>query len=311
MARNKIYGLIGYPVKHSLSALMHNAAFAHLGINAEYRLFEVKPEELISFLMEPDKEFEDVEGRSIRAGDISGFNITIPYKVRAREILEEKFSVDKLTKKEDLHYVRLSGAVNTIRRDKHMLRYWNTDAPGFLKSLDRDLKFKTSGRSVMLIGCGGAGRAIIAALTWKQRGIKKIYVNDINQAAIEAAEKHFSQFFYLKGKLEFIRDNSRISEKITSCQLLVNATPTGMKDADPSPIDKSLLHKELYVYDVVYNRKTQLIKDAQSLGLPAKAGDGMLLYQGVDAFALWLGKSLSVDTIDIMRGALNTALNKK
>ena len=91
----KIYGLIGYPVKHSLSPTIHNAAFKHLGINAEYRLFEVKSDELEAFLLKSDKTFNDTDGRSVRAGDVLGFNITIPHKVKAREILEREFPFDK------------------------------------------------------------------------------------------------------------------------------------------------------------------------------------------------------------------------
>lgn len=295
----QIYGLIGYPVAHSLSAIMHNAAFKHLNIDAEYRLFEVNPEGLEDFLL-----------KKIFSENIAGLNITIPHKVKAREILEKKFPFDNSKEQilEDEYYVKLSGAVNTVKRDGNKLEYWNTDADGFLKSLMEE--FKPYGKNVLLIGCGGAGRAVIAALGWKDYEVKKIYINDINNEAIDSARKHFSQFpqfrTFLDYKLEFVSAED-IPKTIQECQLLINASPVGMNPKDGSVIDKKLLHENLYIYDVVYNRKTQLIKDAESLRRPAKNGLGMLLYQGVDAFELWTGEPAPVA---IMRQALQEELKR-
>ena len=177
MANNvkKIYGVLGYPVKHSLSPVMHNAAFGHLKIDAEYKLFEVRPEALEDVLL-GNISIKDTEGNEVYAGDISGFNITIPHKIKAKELLEKKFPFDQnaVLINIDLYYVKLSGAVNTVKREANILRYWNTDAPGFLKSLEVDLEFEPKGKNALLIGCGGAGRAIIAALSWGNVGIKKI-----------------------------------------------------------------------------------------------------------------------------------------
>lgn len=296
----KLYGLIGYPVKHSLSPAMHNAAFQACGINAEYRLFEVKPHQLQDFLL--------------NRKEIEGFNITIPHKVKAREILEEKFPFDKnLTLIEpDRYYVRLSGAVNTVqRRNGKPECYWNTDADGFLKSLDKDLQFVAENKSILLIGCGGAGRAVIAALSWKNVGIKKIYVYDISQEAISSLKKHFLTLpqewkDIFSQKIEFI-SSQQIPEKIKDCQLLVNASPVGMKEGDPSVVNKNLLHKDLSVYDLVYNRDTELIQNAKELGLPATGGLGMLLYQGVAAWELWMKK---VAPVEVMRKALEEEFKK-
>ncbi len=312
MAENsspKIYGLIGYPVRHSFSPAMHNAAFKHLGINAEYRLFEVKPEELEDFLLKPDKVFKDTNGNSIRAGDVLGFNITIPHKVRAIEILGGPAGFIKDIHTERDHYVFLSGAINTIKRESGKWYYCNTDANGFLKSLKEDLGFDTKGKSVLLIGCGGAGRAVVASLTWGDAGIVRIYIFDTNREVVESTQKHFSRFSLLdltKRKLRFITAE-QIPDKIKECSLIVNASPVGMKDSDDSVIDKGLLHNKLSVYDVVYNRETQLIKDAKSKRLPAKGGEGMLLYQGAAAFEFWTGKRAPVD---IMRRALEEELKK-
>ena len=167
MSKLKVYGLIGYPVKHSLSPAMHNAAFKELNIDAEYRLFEVRPQDLEDFLL--------------KRNDIAGFNITIPHKVRAREILEEKFPFDKYSQdlQSNLLDVLISGAVNTVKRSGSKLEYWNTDAKGFIDSLTKDLDFdlnKGEYKNVIVFGCGGAGRAVICGLCWRQHRINKVYI---------------------------------------------------------------------------------------------------------------------------------------
>jgi len=302
-----IYGLIGFPVKHSLSAFMHNAAFKELGIDAEYRLFEVEPKNLKSFLLD-DIEVKDTTGKTFRARDIVGFNITIPHKVAVKETLEKEFpkKENKLIQINE-HYVKVSGAVNTVKREMGVLNYWNTDAPGFLRSLEEDLKFDPKNKNVLLIGCGGAGRAIAAALSWKNIELEKIFIYDISDRSIQSAREHFFKFDYVSEKIEFIQA-TELKDVIKKCQLLVNASGLGMKNGDGSPVDKELLHSGLSVYDIIYNRRTQLIQDASDLRLSCSNGLGMLLYQGVDAFELWIGKRAPVE---LMRQALLKASNNK
>ena len=280
---------------------MHNAAFRKLGIDAEYKLFEKTSEKLESFLTE-----------EVYALDLAGFNITIPHKIRAKEILEKKFPLKQENSliQENSYYVKLSGAVNTVKKTGQSLEYYNTDASGFRRSLSESLKFNPSGKEVLVIGCGGAGRAIIAALSWKKSGCKKIYIYDIDGQSIKSAKEHFlsnsPHANFLSDKLKFISGDD-LQEAIKKCSLLVNASPIGMKNPQDSPIDKSLLHKELSVYDVVYNRndKTQLIKDALARDLPVADGLEMLLYQGADAFNIWTGKQAP---IEVMRKALNKGI---
>jgi len=295
-----IYGVIGWPIKHSLSPAMHNAAFKELGIEAEYKLFEVRPEELEDFIL--------------KRKDVAGFNITIPHKIKAKEIIDKNFSknLDFDLIEKDLYYVKLTGAINTVKRSGNNLDYINTDAHGFLKALKENLEFDTKNKNALLIGCGGAGRAIIAALSWKQMQIRQIYVYEINKTQIDSINEHFSKLTIeqqriLKEKIEFI-SLEQLSAKIKTCQLLVNASPIGMKEEDASPIDKKLLHKGLFVYDVVYNRETQLVKDTKSLfgEKHASGGLGMLLYQGAHAFEFWTGK---IAPIEVMRKALRQALS--
>jgi len=284
-----IYGVIGWPIEHSLSPAMHNAAFEELGIDAEYRKFPVKPDQLEYFLL--------------NRKDVVGFNITVPHKIKAKEILYNDEAPSGV--QDDLHYVELCGAVNTVKRDGDELRYANTDVAGFLTSLEEDLRFSHTNKAVLLIGCGGAGRAVIAALGYGNASSRKIYIHDNNISVMKFTENFFSQFSYLKDKLEFIPDR-KIPGVIKDCQLLVNASGIGMREGDDTPvIDKALLHKGLSVFELVYNRETRLIKDAKSLGLPVTAGLGMLLYQGSHAFQFWTGKQAPVE---VMREALLRAL---
>ncbi len=281
-----IYGVIGCPIKHSLSPAMHNAAFKALGMDAGYRRFEVGPDELEDFLF--------------NRKDVVGFNVTVPHKVRAREILEGRFPSVQVTE------VQVSGAINTVKRCDNKLLYLNTDVYGFRKALTEDLRFEPEDKDVLLIGCGGAGRAIVAGLVWETGDVtvNRIHIYETSEEARISAMQHFSKFSCGE-KLEFISDRE-IPDVIGKSRLLVNAATVGMKEGDNrSVIDKDLLHKDLSVFDLVYNRETQLIKDARSLELPVVNGLGMLLYQGAHAFEFWTGKRAPVDA---MREALLQAL---
>jgi len=297
----QLYGLVGFPVAHSLSKKMQEAAFKDKEIDAEYKLFEVKPENLESFLTE--KAFEK---------GLAGFNITIPHKIRAREILEKNFPGGQESSRTQInsYYVKLTGAVNTVKVVGKRLEYFNTDASGFRRSLQESLKFDQNGKEILLIGCGGAGRAVIAALGWRNLGVKRIYIYDTNGQSINSAKEHFSNSphaDFLPDKLQFIQKDD-LEKVIKGCSLLVNASPIGMKNPKESPIDKNLLPQEgLNIFDVVYNKegKTQLIKDALARDLPVAGGLEMLLYQGADAFSIWTQQEAPIDE---MRKALNKGI---
>ena len=317
-ANNKrLYGLLGYPVAHSLSAVMHNAAFAALGIDAEYRLFEIKPEDLKEFLTNQilqNSSIKDIEGNSVATKDIYGFNITIPHKLRARHILEEKFPPRYDTKliHVDLYYVKISGAVNTVKKNGDKLEYYNTDAPGFLQSLENDLRFVTKDQKVFLMGCGGAGRAIIASLSWRQAQVNKIYILEVNNEAVASTKEYFSRLpnyyrRFCEDKLQFISEEEK-SEVIKDCSLLINATPVGMKNTDPCLVSEEMLRKDLFVYDVIYNPpETKLLAHAKKAGCGTSNGVGMLLNQGMLAFEIWTGQKAPVE---VMRKALREATSK-
>jgi len=301
-----LYGLIGYPVKHSLSPAMHNAAFKAAGISAEYRLFEITPEELEDFLFNPDKRVQDSEGNTHRAGDICGFNITIPHKVKAKEILiRHDYQAPSDYQQQDMMQCDVSGAINTVRRDPQGFSCFNTDVWGFMKSLEQDLQFSHAGQSVLLIGCGGAGRAVIAGLSSGPTPAEKIYIYDMSHAAVASAKKHFSRFRPVQQICKFI-NYDEIKEIIVRCRLLVNASPLGMHEEDAFPVAPVLLHKDLSVYDVIYTRQTSLVRYAKDKGLAAVDGRGMLAYQGARAWALWMHEP---EPCQLMREVLERELS--
>jgi len=302
-----IYGLIGYPVKHSFSPAMYNAAFKVLGINAEYRLFEIRSDDLEEFLLNPVHKFKDAQSDVFYAKDIVGFNITIPHKIRAKEILSKNSTFNN----DNPYYVELSGAINTVKRNNRGGSYWNTDSYGFESALYNILEFKPqSSDNALIIGCGGVGRVIISVLSRKGSGIEKIYIYDKSKDAEINAEKHFFRCFlkypHIKGKLEFITED-RIADVISQCKLLVNASPLGMREGDECPIPESLLHKDLFVYDVVYNRETRLVSSARRRCAASTGGLSMLLYQGTYALSLWVNKPAPVA---VMKNALEGELHK-
>ncbi len=281
MTPPKIYGLIGYPVKHSFSAIMHNATFKALGINAEYKLFEKRPEELGYFLHSLSKE------------NIYGLNVTIPYKEVVLKYLQWKSPEVKFT-----------DAVNVIIvKDKNYLEGWNTDGIGFHRHLTMDLKFNPLGKSVVVLGAGGAAKAIINQLA--RHGAKNITIYDIdNDKSLNLAAKINKEF----PKCNAIASDSIEKLDIKNADLLINATPIGMKGDDPCLVDPDSLHPSLLVYDLIYNPpETKILKLAKQKGAPISNGLGMLLYQGVRSFELWTGQKAPVE---VMRKALREATSK-
>ena len=280
----EIYGLVGYPLKHSLSPAMHNAAFKALDIDAEYRLFEIGLDSLEDFL--------------INRKDVAGFNVTVPYKVKAKNILARGLVAEKDLSEGEVAVSKTS-AINTVKREPE-LRIYNTDVLGFSKSLVEDLNFNKKEKKVLVLGSGGAGRAIIAGLSEEHNSVKKIYISELNKDTAINVKEHLLSIDIIKDRFEFIEE-SNISSIIKDCDLLVNATAVGMMDGDGAAIGLDLLHKDLSVYDVIYNRETALVKEARSLGLSVSNGLGMLLYQGVAAFEIFTGKDAPVS---VMREAL-------
>lgn len=263
MKSKRLYGLMGYPVWHSLSAFMHNAAFQTLDIDARYELFEVKPHELSDFLS------------SLSQRNIYGLNVTIPYKEKVLDFV----SLDK-----DSFYARRIQAVNTIVRTEDGCKGFNTDAPGFLQHLKE--QFEPDAKKAAVLGAGGAGRAVVYALAESKAKEIVIYDIDTNKAnkLVEMIKNSFREI-----DIQCVSSIEQLD--IKNKDLLVNATPVGMKDADPCLVNRTMLHKHLFVYDVIYNPpETKLLAQAKEAGAVTCNGLGMLLYQGMLSFEYWTGK---------------------
>jgi shikimate dehydrogenase len=269
--KSKITGIFGSPVRHTLSPAMHNAAFQHLGLDIVYVPFEVSPESLK----------KAVDG--IRGLGLLGVNVTIPHKENVMRFLDR---IDPLA--------RAMGSVNTIVNSGGMLTGHNTDARGFLKDLASN-NVKIKGETIIVIGAGGAGRAVSSALSFFGAG--KMMITDKDERKARALSGNIKNAEFVP----FADFTARISE----AKIMVNATPIGMHKGDPSPVEAMFLHKNLFVYDVVYNRKTRLLADAQKKGIRHSDGLGMLLHQGALAFELWTKRKAPVE---VMRKALRDAL---
>jgi len=272
----KIYGVLGYPARHSLSPLMHNRAFAALGIDAEYKIFEKKPQELGDFL------------RSLSGENIRGLNVTIPYKEAVLEYLKWKSPE-----------VNFTGAANTlIVKDKDYIEGWNTDGIGFYRHLMLDLKFDPGGKKTVILGAGGAAKAVTDQLARQE--VKTIVIYDVDKDKSSRLADKLSREF---PKTRAIAADSIDSLDIGSASLLINATPIGMKKGDSCLIGPEKLHPGLLVYDLIYNpAETELLKRAGQAGARASNGLGMLLYQGARSFELWTG--VKEAPVGIMKQAL-------
>ena len=274
MSSPKTFGLIGYPLKHSLSPLMHNAAFKRLKIKARYKVFPLEERQLKVFLS------------GLKKKNIFGFNVTIPHKEKVLEYVNGFISEG----------VRSVGAANTIVVDKDgKLKAYNTDYLGFIRHI-KELKLKP--KRIAIIGAGGAAKAVVFALI--KNKAQEICVYDIDKFRSLALINRFNKLFpdcSIKAVASI--DELALEQK----DLLVNASPVGMKDSDPLIINPAHLHKNIFVYDLIYNpAKTKLLKAAQDAGCGYYNGLGMLLYQGAEALELWLKPKKA--PVEVMRGAL-------
>ncbi len=269
--RTKVCGVIGDPIEHTMSPVMHNAAFKDKGVDYVYLPFRVRKEEL---------------GRAIegmRALNIRGLNVTIPHKVAVIPFLDElDYLADKI------------GAVNTIVNDNGVLRGYNTDATGFLQAL-LERGIEPEGESVVILGAGGASRAISFILA--ERGAHIVILNRLLE--LDWAEKlagRISQTFSREVEaLELNGENlARVLEK---AEILVNATSVGMSpDVNETPVTSDLLKPDLAVFDIVYNPiKTRLRREAEAVGATIISGLDMLVWQGALAFEKWTGQKAPVD----------------
>lgn len=257
----KQYGLIGYPLGHSLSAEMHNFAFKTLNIEAQYSRIELLPTELKQLPLY----FEN----------LSGVNVTIPYKENIITLLDE---LDESAQR--------VGAVNTIiKKDQRLIGY-NTDSYGFLQGLYHANQADKIHSKILIIGAGGAAKAVVAALFYQ--GAEDITLIN-RQFARQQDFSHYPITFKL-----FEEINS-----LAEYDLIVQTTPIGTVGyTQDYPIDLTTISSTACCYDLVYNPLiTPFLQQAQRQGATIINGLSMLVYQGAKAFELWTGQSMPTDTV--------------
>ncbi|HSD58075.1 MAG TPA: shikimate dehydrogenase [Methanotrichaceae archaeon] len=274
----KIYGVFGDPIEHSLSPVMQNAAFRALGMDACYLPFRVARERLK----------EAILGAS--AMGFGGLTLTSPLKEKALEIVQP----DELAK--------AIGAVNTVSFGVSFgseIRGHNTDGFGALLALENaGVKIRGRGRGtkVLLIGAGGAARAI--AYTLEREGAEISIANRSLQRAEELAGM-------VGGMGHSLCDLEKL---VKQSEVIINATSVGMKEGDSRLFPGGLLQSSHAVFDIVYNRETELLKDARAAGALALDGVMMLVYQGAKALEIWTGQKAPAD---VMEKAVREGLKKR
>jgi len=294
-AATRCCAVYGFPIRHSASPAMHNAAFAALGLNWRYLAFEVEPKNLRAA----------IEGA--KAMRFAGLNLTVPHKLLAMEMLD---ALDESAK--------MWGAVNTIRFEARdgkgqwqplchfseavpgeiRSQGFNTDADGIARSLREDLNLELAGAKVLLLGTGGAGQ--VTALRLAVEKVSELFLVDFVKAKAEAvAQEIRKRHPQVKVATGFPKG---------PVDLLLNATPLGLRAGDASPLEGAPfpLQQARAVYDMIYRpAETQLLKAAKAAGCKTANGLGMLLHQGAKAFEIWTGKPAP---LDVMRRALETAV---
>jgi shikimate dehydrogenase len=280
--KTQVCGIIGDPIEHSVSPAMHNAAFRAMGMDYTYVPFRVKREDLCQAI------------QGLRALNIRGLNVTLPHKVDVIRLLDE---IDPVA--ESL------GAVNTIVNEAGYLKGYNTDAAGFLKTLQAE-KIQPQNKNIVLLGAGGAARAIAFILA--DKGANLTILNRHPESAQDIAGRIFQLFRKKTGVLELNLEN--LKNAIFESDILVNATSVGMSPhIDESPVPERLLKAELVVFDIIYNpTPTRLLAESEKRGAKNISGLEMLVRQGAVAFELWTGRKAPVP---IMREAAASALTMK
>jgi len=267
-------GLIGYPLSHSLSPKLHEAAFSALSMQGDYRLYPVAPGE-IGRLTEM--------ASALRNGEVHGLNVTIPHKQTIMSLLDELTPSAKAI-----------GAVNTLYLRYSKLIGHNTDAPGFLADLAKFLRNSASGKKALVLGAGGAARAVVYALL-NDGWLVTLAVRRTDLAQARILMESFEPLAGARLLNLVLLEAGDLGRLGSGIQLIVNATPVGMvPETDFSPWPGRLPFPDgAAVYDLVYNpRQTRLVRDAQAAGLRATTGLGMLVEQAALSFACWTGREV-------------------
>lgn len=273
----ELIGLLATPIRHSKSPMMHNTAFEALGLDYAYLAFDIQPEQL-----------EDCV-KGLKALGAKGWNVSMPYKNSIIPLLDEVSQAS-----------RLCDSVNTVINRDGKLYGTVTDGTGYMMSL-KDRGFDIIGKKITVLGCGGAATAISiqAALD----GVKEISIFNAGDSFFPRAEENAKKIRENTDCVAHaypLEDTQRLREEIASSVLLANATNVGMGKLEGISLitDKTMLRPELICTDVIYTpEETAFLKLAREVGCPTMNGNGMVLYQGAEAFRLWTGHDMPIDAV--------------
>jgi shikimate dehydrogenase len=274
------FAVLGHPIGHSLSPVMHNASFQSLGLDAVYLAFDVEPSRLMNVL------------RAMGHMGFGGVNITVPLKQVAYE------GIDVCDRS-----ARVLGAVNTVQfLEEGEMKGYNTDGDGFIRAIEEAFSRKLTGLSVFVLGCGGAGRAV--AITCANQRARRIAVSDIES---ERATRVASEIASIDSDIEIEivpADTDSWNRACLTAELVVQSTPSGINRDAESLLGPHAFHEGQMVYDLIYMYpETAFMRAARQAGAQAANGLGMLLHQGAKAFTIWTGEHADIEA---MRRALES-----
>ena len=275
-AKTQLCAVIGNPIEHSLSPVIHNAAFGHLGLNYVYVAFRVR----------------DVSSAiaGIRGMRIRGLSVTIPHKVEVIKYVDE---IDEVADR--------IGSVNTIVNENNRLKGYTTDGTAAVRSLKEkgvDIKSKR----ILILGSGGAARAIAFTLIMKEK-LASLVIGGVIQKEVDKLVQDISSTKKISQAKGFIVNDESLEKWVQDVDILIQCTPVGMHPkTDNTPVPKRLLRSSLTIFDIIYNPlKTRLIRDAEEIGCVVVSGIDMFVYQAALQFELWTGKPAP---IKVMRETL-------
>ena len=281
----RLTGLLGYPLKNSRSPRMHNISFSALGLEYAYLAFEIEDGYLPGAL------------EAMKALHAQGFNVTMPHKQKVLQFLDE---VDPAA--------RLIGAVNTVYNDNGRLVGYNTDGKGFVKGLSEE-GFDLKGKRVVLVGAGGAGRAVGVQVALS--GIAEMTIFDVDQEKVtELLETIHEHITSVKAD-GAVYSEAAVVEAVRGADLLIDCTPLGMdkvvtnaEGKEENLIDQSIINfpeafrPDLFVAHIVYiPLETKLLKMAKAAGCKTMNGIPMMIWQGAEAFEIWTGHQMPVEVV--------------
>lgn len=264
-----LYGIVANPIKHSFSPMMHNTAFQSLGINDVYLAFEVEENKLEDYI------------QSVKTLGIKGFNVSMPYKLKIMNYLDELTNEAKICQ-----------SVNTVKNENGKLIGHISDGIGFLWACE-EKGWNLHDKKIVVLGAGGAAQAIVTTLAKQAKEI--IVYNRSEKPFFRKINDYFDCHIELKN----LNNKKELKEDLKEAYLLIQTTNVGMIGSlDDCLIDESYLYDHLKVADIIYKPKmTKLLKLAKEKGLDYMNGEGMILYQGAVSFEFWTSQKMPIKEV--------------